>query len=307
MIEAKNLTKRYGPRIAVDDLSFTVASGRITGFLGPNGAGKSTTMRLLLGLDRPDGGTATIAGRRYRDLRQPLRVAGALLDAKAVHSGRSVHNHLLALAHTQGIAATRIAEVLDLVGLRDVARTRAGNLSLGMGQRLGIAAALLGDPQVLILDEPLNGLDPEGIVWVRTLLQQLAAEGRTVLLSSHLMNEMAVTAEHLVIIGRGRLIADCSVTEFVERHSEHTVLVHSPDAAALRETIVREGATATAGGRDRLVVSNMAAQRIGELAAATGAVLYEVTARRASLEDAFMELTRESTEYFATATRKDAA
>jgi len=223
MIEAKNLTKRYGRKLAVDDLSFTVRPGKVTGFLGPNGAGKSTTMRLLLGLDRPHRGDATIDGRHYRDLPRPLRVVGALIEAKAAHPGRSAYHHLLCLAQTQGIGAKRVDEVLTLVGLHDVAHKRAGGLSLGMGQRLGLAVALLGDPAVLILDEPLNGLDPEGIVWIRTLMKDLAAEGRTVFVSSHLMNEMAVTADHLVVIGRGRLVADCSTREFIERSGGQTL------------------------------------------------------------------------------------
>src|ERR1700754_2265758 len=215
MIEAKNLTKRYGDRVAVRNLSFTVEPGRVTGFLGPNGAGKSTTMRLILGLDRPQEGDATIGGKHYRDLAQPLRVVGALLEARAVHTGRSAYNHLLCLAQTQGIPKKRVDEVIGLVGLSEVARKRTGGFSLGMGQRLGIAVALLGDPSVLILDEPVNGLDPEGILWIRNLMKRLASEGRTVFVSSHLMNEMAVTAEHLIVIGRGELIADSSTQEFI--------------------------------------------------------------------------------------------
>ncbi len=208
MIEARDLTKRYGDKVAVDHLSFTVQPGRVTGFLGPNGAGKSTTMRLILGLDRAQAGSATIDGRRYADLPSPLRTVGALLEAKSVHTGRSAANHLLFLAQTQGLPRKRVDEVLELVGLKDVARKRAGGFSLGMGQRLGIAAALLGDPRVLLLDEPVNGLDPEGVLWVRNLMKHLASEGRTIFVSSHLMNEMAVTADHLIVIGRGRLIAD---------------------------------------------------------------------------------------------------
>jgi ABC-2 type transport system ATP-binding protein len=297
MIEAKNLTKRYGDKTAVDELSFTVEPGKVTGFLGPNGAGKSTTMRLLLGLDRPDGGDATIDGRHYQDLPQPLRVVGALLEAKAVHTGRSAYNHLLCLAQTQGIGRNRVEEVLTLVGLHDVAHKRAGGFSLGMGQRLGIAAALLGDPSVLILDEPVNGLDPEGIIWIRTLMKQLAAEGRTVFVSSHLMNEIAVTAEHLIVIGRGRLVADCSTEEFIDQSTEQTVLVRSPDAAGLGEAIALEGGTVIPNGSGELTVANMEAARIGEIAAAGGIVLYEVSPRRGSLEEAFMELTRETADY----------
>ncbi|MFG2091330.1 MULTISPECIES: ABC transporter ATP-binding protein [unclassified Spirillospora] len=297
MIEAENLTKRYGGKVAVDDLSFTVAPGRVTGFLGPNGAGKSTTMRLLLGLDRPDRGDARIHGVHYRDLPAPLRSVGALLEAKAVHTGRSAHSHLLALAQTQGIGKKRVDEVVELVGLTGVARKRAGGFSLGMGQRLGIAAALLGDPSVLILDEPVNGLDPEGIVWIRTLMQRLASEGRTVFVSSHLMNEMAVTAEHLIVIGRGRLIADCSTEDFVERSTEKMVTVRSPDAGRLADVLTAEGAKVRADGDSLLTVTQMEAPRVGELAAAEGAVLHELTPMRGSLEAAFMELTRESVEY----------
>ncbi|TDC52835.1 ATP-binding cassette domain-containing protein [Actinomadura sp. KC345] len=301
MIEAENLTKRYGEKTAVDDLSFTVAPGRVTGFLGPNGAGKSTTMRLLLGLDRPSGGDARIHGVHYQDLPAPLRTVGSLLEAKAVHTGRSAYNHLLFLAQTQGVGKKRVDEVIDLVGLSGVARKRAGGFSLGMGQRLGIAAALLGDPSVLILDEPVNGLDPEGIVWIRTLMQRLAAEGRTVFVSSHLMNEMAVTAEHLIVIGRGKLIADCSTEEFVERSTEQTVIVRSPDAARLGDVLTAEGAKVSPDGDALLSVTHMEAPRVGELAAAQGIVLHELTPTRGSLEDAFMELTRESVEYDASA------
>ena len=301
MIEAENLTKRYGEKTAVDGLSFTVAPGRVTGFLGPNGAGKSTTMRLLLGLDRPSRGDARIHGVHYRELPAPLRTVGALLEAKAVHTGRSAYHHLLFLAQTQGVGKKRVDEVIDLVGLSGVARKRAGGFSLGMGQRLGIAAALLGDPSVLILDEPVNGLDPEGIVWIRTLMQSLAAEGRTVFVSSHLMNEMAVTAEHLIVIGRGKLIADCSTEEFVERSTEQTVVVRSPDAARLGGVLTAEGAKVSPDGDELLNVTHMEAPRVGELASAQGIVLHELTPTRGSLEDAFMELTRESVEYDASA------
>jgi ABC-2 type transport system ATP-binding protein len=299
MIEANDLSKSYGSKRAVDHLSFTVSPGRVTGFLGPNGAGKSTTMRLLLGLDRPDTGSATIGGKRYRDLETPLRVVGALLEARAVHTGRSAYNHLLVLAETQGLPRRRVDEVIDLVGLREVARRRAGGFSLGMGQRLGIAAALLGDPQVLVLDEPVNGLDPEGIVWIRNLMKHLAAGGRTVFVSSHLMNEMAVTAEHLIVIGRGRLIADCSTAEFIERSAEKSVLVRSPDAAALGDLVAKAGGQIRPEADGTLTVMRLEASRIGELAAQHGYVLHELTPQRASLEEAFMELTRESTEYHA--------
>lgn len=297
MIEAKNLTKRYGDKIAVNDLSFTVEPGRVTGFLGPNGAGKSTTMRLLLGLDRPQAGDATINGQHYRDMPQPMRVVGALLEARAVHTGRSAYDHLLCLAQSQGFSKQRVNEVIELVGLTSVARKRAGGFSLGMGQRLGIAVALLGDPSVLILDEPVNGLDPEGIVWIRNLMKALAAQGRTVFVSSHLMNEMAVTADHLIVIGRGRLVADCSTEDFIERSTEQSVLVKTPDLDRLAELLKAEGGTVAQDGAGALDVSGLEAPRIGELAAAGGFVLHELTPRRGSLEEAFMELTRESVEY----------
>ncbi|MFJ9121594.1 ABC transporter ATP-binding protein [Streptomyces sp. NPDC102394] len=297
MIEAKNLTKRYGDKTAVNDLSFTVEPGRVTGFLGPNGAGKSTTMRLLLGLDRPDAGTATVNGVAYRDLARPLRVVGALLEARAVHTGRSAYDHLLCLAQTQGIGRRRVGEVIEQVGLASVARKRAGGFSLGMGQRLGIAAALLGDPAALVLDEPVNGLDPEGILWIRNLMKSLAAEGRAVFVSSHLMNEMAVTADHLIVIGRGRLVADCSTEEFIERSTERSVLVRTPDGQQLAELLQRQGATVTRTEEGDLDVTGIEAPRIAELAAAEKLVLHELSTRRGSLEEAFMELTRDAVEY----------
>jgi ABC-2 type transport system ATP-binding protein len=297
VIEVRGLTKRYGDRLAVDGLSFAVPPGRVTGFLGPNGAGKSTTMRLILGLDHPDSGDATIDGRHYRDLPRPLTVVGALLEARAVHGGRSAYNHLLYLAQTQGLGRRRVDEVLDLVGLREVARKRAGGFSLGMGQRLGIAAAMLGSPSILVLDEPVNGLDPEGVLWMRTLMQRLAAEGRTVFVSSHLMNEMAVTADHLVVIGRGRLIADCSTREFVDRGTPHAVLVRSPDAGRLADLLAGEGGGVTRDGGAALTVTNLDAARIGELAAGSGLVLHELTPHRGSLEQAFLDLTHDSVEY----------
>jgi ABC-2 type transport system ATP-binding protein len=310
LIEAHELTKRFGDTVAVDHLSFTVEPGRVTGFLGPNGAGKSTTMRLILGLGRPNSGTATIGGLAYHQLAQPLHTVGALLEARSVHPGRSARNHLLFLAETQGFPAHRAGEVLDLVGLRDVAGKRAGGFSLGMMQRLGIAAAMLGNPLVLLLDEPANGLDPEGIRWVRTLMRQLAAEGRTIFVSSHLMSEMAVTADHLIVIGRGRLIADCSTQEFIQRSSERSVLVRTPDPARLRELITGAGGVvAPAAGDDAgagdgaadgaaaMIVTGLQAPRIGELAASASVVLYELTPRLASLEEAFMELTADSVEY----------
>ena len=302
MIEAQDLTKRYGDKLAVDHLTFRVEPGRVTGFLGPNGAGKSTTMRLVLGLDRPAAGRATINGRRYADLDQPLRTVGALLEARAMHPGRSARNHLLFLAQTQGLPSRRVDEVLDLVGLREVARKRTKGYSLGMGQRVGIAAALLGDPSVLLLDEPVNGLDPEGILWIRNLIKQLAGEGRTIFVSSHLMNEMSVTADHLIVIGKGKLIADCSTREFISRSSEKSVLVRSPDADRLADLIAAEGGKATAqepsdGQTAALSVTGLEAPRIGEIAAANRIVLHELTPQLASLEEAFMELTAGSVEY----------
>jgi len=308
MIEARELTKRYGDKTAVDHLSFSVEPGRVTGFLGPNGAGKSTTMRLILGLDRPRSGTATINGHRYADLPTPLRTVGALLEARAMHTGRSAYNHLLFLAQTQGLPRSRVDQVLGLVGLTEVARKRTGGFSLGMSQRVGIAAALLGDPQVLILDEPVNGLDPEGILWIRNLMKQLASEGRTIFVSSHLMNEMAVTADHLIVIGRGKLIADCSTEEFIERSSDKYVLVRSPDAARLADLIAAAGGKAEpqteaegngngAGRAAALRVTNLDAPRIGEIAAADRIVLHELTPRLASLEEAYMELTAGHLEY----------
>jgi ABC-2 type transport system ATP-binding protein len=312
-IQARDLTKRYGDKTAVDHLSFAVEPGIVTGFLGPNGAGKSTTMRLITGLDRPDTGAATIGGVRYFELTKPLTVVGALLEARSLHPGRSARNHLLFLAQTQGIGGKRVDEVLDLVGLREVAGKRAGGFSLGMTQRLGMAAAMLGDPKVLLLDEPSNGLDPEGIRWVRTFMRQLAAEGRTVFVSSHLMSEMAVTADHLVVIGRGQLIADCSTQEFIQRSSERSVLVRSPDRTRLRELIVAEGGAVQdaagadgdgiPGGGEGMVVTGLLAPRIGELAASAGLVLHELTPRLASLEEAFMELTADSVEYGETSAR----
>jgi ABC-2 type transport system ATP-binding protein len=269
----------------------------VTGFLGPNGAGKSTTMRLILGLDYPESGTATINGQAYHDLARPLETVGALLEAKSVHPGRSARNHLLFLAQTQGLPRTRVDEVLDLVGLREVAGQRAGSFSLGMSQRLGIAAALLGNPQVLLLDEPVNGLDPEGVLWIRNLMKQLASEGRTILVSSHLMNEMAVTADHLIVIGRGKLLADCPTDEFTGRHSGQRALVRTPDAARLATVLTAAGARAEPGAAGALTVAGMPAPRIAELAAWAGIAVYELTPQRASLEQAFMELTVGSLEY----------
>jgi ABC-2 type transport system ATP-binding protein len=301
LIEAYELTKRFGDKVAVDHLSFSVEPGRVTGFLGPNGAGKSTTMRLILGLDRPQSGTATIGGLSYAQLPRPLHTVGALLESRSLHPGRSARNHLLFLAETQGFPARRVDEVLELVGLRDVARKRVRGFSLGMTQRLGIASAMLGDPRVLLLDEPVNGLDPEGIRWVRNFMRQLAAEGRTIFVSSHLMNEMAVTADHLIVIGRGALIADASTDDFIKRSSERSVLVRTPDPGRLRELITAEGGTVqlqdSPDGVATLVVTGCPAPRIGELAAHASVVLYELTPRLASLEEAFMELTADSVEF----------
>ncbi|GAA1241018.1 ABC transporter ATP-binding protein [Kitasatospora nipponensis] len=305
MIEAVGLTKRYGPKTAVQDLSFSVRPGIVTGFLGPNGAGKSTTMRMLLGLDTPSAGHATVNGRRYAEHAAPLREVGAMLEARAIHTGRSAFNHLLALAATHGIARSRVEQVIDLVGLREVARRRAGGFSLGMGQRLGIASALLGDPATLILDEPVNGLDPEGILWIRNLLKSLAAEGRTVLVSSHLMSEMALTAEHLIVIGRGRLIADTSVAEFTASASRGGVLVRTPDAVRLAELLgALPQVTVRTDAQDphRLEVEGADGERIGRLAAEHALVLFELTPQQASLEEAFMELTKDAVEYEAVVT-----
>jgi ABC-2 type transport system ATP-binding protein len=297
MIDARGLTKNYGDKRAVDNLSFTVQPGVVTGFLGPNGSGKSTTMRLILGLDRPSGGDVTVNGKHYRDHAAPLHEVGALLEARSVHTGRSARNHLLALAHTHGIPKSRVDELIDLVGLRDVARKRAGQFSLGMGQRLGIATTLLGDPSTVLLDEPVNGLDPEGIHWIRNLLKSLAAEGRTVFVSSHLMSEMALTADHLIVIGRGRLIADTSVDEFVRRASGSVVRVRSPEATRLRDLVLAEGVDVVAVEPGILEIAGLTSEQIGEVAAANAIALHELTPLQASLEEAFMELTREDVEF----------
>jgi ABC-2 type transport system ATP-binding protein len=292
------LTKDYGEKRAVDGLSFTVKPGVVTGFLGPNGSGKSTTMRLILGLDRPTAGDVTVNGKHYRDLTAPLHEVGALLEARSVHTGRSAYNHLLALAQTQGIPKQRVVELIDLVGLHDVARKRAGQFSLGMGQRLGIASALLGDPSTVMLDEPVNGLDPEGIHWIRNLLRGLAAEGRTVFVSSHLMSEMALTADHLIVIGRGRLIADTSVDEFVARASKNVVLVRSPALERLQALLTEQGATTQEPrGRGAVEVHGLSAEAIGDLAAANGIAIHELTPQQASLEEAFMDITRDELEF----------
>jgi len=298
MIEAKGLSKRYGKTVAVDDLSFTVQAGRVTGFLGPNGAGKSTTMRMILGLDAPTAGSVRIDGKRYRELHQPLRTVGALLDAKWVHPNRSARAHLRWLAKSNKLSVKRVDEVLETVGLTSVAHRRAGGFSLGMSQRLGIAAALLGDPQVLLFDEPVNGLDPEGILWIRRFMHRLADEGRTVFVSSHLLSEMALTAQELVVIGRGKLIAQCSTEEFVAQATESTVVVRSPQLAVLRSALGQDGVTVRDEG-ESLVVSGMDCAAIGELAAAKGVVLHELSPQRGSLEEAFIQLTGDSVEYHA--------
>ncbi len=297
MIEATALSKDYGDKRAVDDLTFSVKPGTVTGFLGPNGAGKSTTMRLILGLDRPTHGDVTVNGKHYREHPAPLHEVGALLEARSVHTGRSAYHHLLALAQTHGIARTRVDELIDFVGLHDVARKRAGKFSLGMGQRLGIAAALLGDPHTLLLDEPVNGLDPEGIQWVRHFLKGLAAEGRTIFVSSHLMSEMAQTADHLIVIGRGKLIADTSVEEFVRRASGESVRVRSPQATKLRDLLLGEGVSVDGVEPGVLEARGVSTERVGDLAAANGIVLHELTGLQASLEEAFMELTKEDVEF----------
>ncbi len=301
MIETQGLTKRYGTTLAVDNLSFTVEPGRVTGFLGPNGSGKSTTMRVILGLDRPTGGSALIGGKAYRELRHPLRTVGALLDAKWVHPNRSARAHLWWMARSNGLPARRVDEVLDQVGLTAVAGRRAGSFSLGMAQRLGIAGALLGDPAILLFDEPVNGLDPEGIVWIRQLLQRLAGEGRCVLVSSHLLPEMALTAADLVVIGRGRLIAQCTTAEFVDGASKATVRVTSPQVLQLAEVLVRSGidVEASAEDPDALVVTGVEPARVGELAASAGVVVHELSLHHASLEEAFMRITGHDVEYVA--------
>ncbi|HEV7195764.1 MAG TPA: ATP-binding cassette domain-containing protein [Pedococcus sp.] len=303
MIEAAGLTKRYGTTLAVDRLTFTVRPGRVTGFLGPNGAGKSTTMRMMLGLDAPTSGTVTLDGRAYGSIRRPLHEVGAVLEVRAVHPGRSARNHLLSLAQSNGIPARRVAEVLDLVGLEGVARRRAGKFSLGMSQRLGLAAALLGDPPVLLCDEPVNGLDPEGIHWIRTLLRTLAAEGRTVFVSSHLMSEMALTADHLIVIGQGRLLADASTTDVIAASSHNHVFVRTPDPTTLTAVLRHAGATVTStdtdgrGGEPGLQVTGLDSGAIGDLAARHGIAVHELAHQDASLEDAYLQLTRDHVDF----------
>jgi ABC-2 type transport system ATP-binding protein len=297
MIEAKALSKHYGSTVAVDDLTFNVMPGLVTGFLGPNGAGKSTTMRMILGLDRATKGSVTVNGSPYAAHRRPLTEVGALLDAKAVHGGRTAYNHLLAVAQSNHIARKRVDEVLELVGLNTVAHKRTSGFSLGMGQRLGIATALLGDPSILILDEPVNGLDPEGILWVRNLLKHVAAQGKTVFISSHLMNEMALTADHLIVIGRGHLIADAATSDVIQMSSSSHIRVRSPQAAALATLITANGGVATEDGDTALAVTGLTQEAIGELAAANGVVLHELALTQGSLEEAFMELTEDSVDF----------
>ncbi|MDX6199218.1 MAG: type transport system ATP-binding protein [Actinomycetota bacterium] len=296
MIEAHGLTKRYGDKLAVDNLSFVVRPGVVTGFLGPNGAGKSTTMRMILGLDRPTAGTVTVNGKAYRDHRAPLHEVGALLEARAIHTGRSARNHLIALAQTTGIPKTRVDELIDVVGLRDVARKRVKSFSLGMGQRLGIATALLGDPSTLVLDEPVNGLDPEGIRWIRELLKERAAGGRTVLVSSHLMAEMAQTADHLLVVGKGRLIADVGVQEFIRSAGRNLVRVRTTDPKGLTALLEKSKAIVTPVD-GALSVAGLSTDEIGIAAGGAGITLLELTAQAASLEEAFMELTHDSLEF----------
>jgi ABC-2 type transport system ATP-binding protein len=299
MISARGLSKRYGRTTAVDSLSFDVLPGRVTGFLGPNGAGKSTTIRMILGLDAPTRGSVTVGGRAYRDHYRPLHEVGAVLEARALHPGRSAYHHLLCLAQSNGIPKRRVDEVLDLVGIAGAARRRAGAFSLGMSQRLGLASALLGDPPVIICDEPVNGLDPEGIRWIRTLLRGLAAEGRTVFVSSHLMSEMALTADHVIVVGRGRLLADTSVQELLRTNACTTTLVRSPDAVALSGVLTEHGGSIRPDEDDAgaFVVSDVSTSDIGELAARHGFTLHELTPRPPSLESAFLELTSESVDF----------
>jgi ABC-2 type transport system ATP-binding protein len=296
MIEARGLTKRYERTLAVDDLSFTVRPGLVTGFLGPNGAGKTTTMRLILGLDRPTAGTVTIDGRPHRQAASPMREVGALIDARAAHGGRSARNHLLCLAQTNGISPRRVGEVLDIVGLSEVAGKRSKGFSLGMSQRLGIAAALLGDPQVLMFDEPVNGLDPEGILWIRGLMRSLAAEGRVVFVSSHLMSEMENTADHLIVVGRGRLIADCGMAEFIDRSSGQAVIVRTPSQDVLARAITAAGGSVSRES-EQLRVRGLSEDQVGDIALANRVPVYHLAAAKVSLEQAFIELTADSVDY----------
>ncbi|MDV9174048.1 ATP-binding cassette domain-containing protein [Streptomyces sp. W16] len=303
MIEAQQLTKRYGEKTAVDRLDFVVKPGTVTGFLGPNGAGKSTTMRMIVGLDAPTGGTVTVNGKPYAEHTAPLQEVGALLEAKSIHPGRSAFDHLMAQAYTHGIPRRRVDEVIELTGLQSVAKKRAGAFSLGMGQRLGIAAALLGDPATVMLDEPVNGLDPEGVLWIRNLLTGLAADGRTVFVSSHLMSEMALVADHLIIVGRGRLLADTTVRDLVRHAGGDTVTVASEQPARLREVLAGPGVEITGEvGSEELHVTGLTARAIGIRAAEHRIPLFELSARTVSLEQAFMDLTRDAVEYHGTTT-----
>ncbi|MEU8838317.1 ABC transporter ATP-binding protein [Streptomyces roseus] len=300
MIELEGLTKRFGAKTAVDHLSFQVRPGVVTGFLGPNGAGKSTTMRMMLDLDNPTSGTVRIDGKHYRDLPEPLKHIGALLDAKAMNGGRSAYNNLLCLAQSNRIPERRVAEVLDLVGLTPVAKKKSKGFSLGMGQRLGIASALLGDPEILMFDEPVNGLDPEGILWIRNLMKGLAAEGRTIFVSSHLMSEMALTADHLIVIGQGKLLADMSMADFIHENSRSYVRLRSPQQERLKDVLHEAGIDAiSVPATGALEIDGVAAERLGELAAQHQIVLHELSPQRASLEEAFMRMTADSVEYHA--------
>ncbi|MCX5399784.1 ATP-binding cassette domain-containing protein [Streptomyces sp. NBC_00102] len=299
MIELEGLTKRYGQKVAVDALSCRIRPGMVTGFLGPNGAGKSTTMRMMLDLDNPTSGSVRIDGKRYRELDEPLKYIGALLDAKSMHGGRSAYNNLLCLAQSNRIPASRVAEVLDTVGLSAVAKKKSKGFSLGMGQRLGIASALLGDPQILMFDEPVNGLDPEGIHWIRNLMRALAAEGRTIFVSSHLMSEMALTADHLIVIGQGRLLADTSMADFIHQNSRSFVRLRSPEQERLRDALAAGGFTPVEAGNGTLEVDGATSEQLGELAARHQLVLHELSPQRASLEEAFMQMTAGSVEYHA--------
>jgi ABC-2 type transport system ATP-binding protein len=297
VIEARGLTKRYGDKLAVDDLSFTVRPGMVTGFLGPNGAGKSTTMRLILGLDRPTSGSVTVNGKAYADHSRPLREVGALLEARAVHTGRSARNHLLVMAATAGISRARVEEVIDMVGLREVAGRRVGAFSLGMGQRLGIASAMLGDPRTLILDEPVNGLDPDGVRWIRNLLKGFAAEGRTVFLSSHLMSEMAVTADHVIVVGQGRLLRDQPMAEFIAAAAADIVRVRSPQAGELAALLTGAAVVVRRPSDQVLEVEGLTSDHVGTVAATAGITLFELSTQGASLEEAYMALTADSLDY----------
>ncbi len=297
MIEARQLTKAYGDKLAVDDLSFTVRPGVVTGFLGPNGAGKSTTMRMILGLDAPTSGSVVVNGKPYAEHRAPLGEVGALLEARAVHTGRSARNHLRVMAATTGLGRKRVEDVIELVGLHDVAGRRVGNFSLGMGQRLGIAAALLGDPRTLILDEPVNGLDPDGIRWIRHLLRGLADEGRTVFLSSHLMSEMALTADHVIVVGQGRLLRDQSMSDFIASESSDVVRVRSPQVGDLAALLVADGVEVTTGAGDVLSVRGLTTDQVGTTAGRAGITLYELSTESASLEEAYMAMTAGSLDF----------